>query len=159
MQSDKTSNPIRNQIIDVLRKSSSSADEKLTALLHCVSHIRDRINIEQTIKECGLNMTGSDFYENFEFYYDLMLGHRDVAYISKGWDDPGVRIGDIIEVPKTNIPDIKAKIPDLKANIFALLRFCAMQGVGVSFEEKDDVVEIQMDSVIYTEGFNKKVFE
>jgi len=152
MRFDNDSNPLRDQIFDVLRKSPSSADEDLTALLQCAAHIRNRIIVEQTAKECGLRLSGLRVNDELELYYDLKQGRHDVGYISKGWDDPGFRVGDLVQVPKANIPA-------LKMHAYALLKFCATRGVVVTIEEKTDLVEIQMDSVIYSDGFNRKVFE
>jgi hypothetical protein len=149
---EEDENPLRNRIFEVLRNSRSSAEEDLTALLQCAAHIRNRIIVEQTAKECGLRLSGFRANDDLELYYDLKQGRHDVGYISKGWDDPGFRIGDLVEVPKANVPA-------LKVHAYALLKFCATRGVVITIEEKADVVEIQMDSVIYSDGFNRKVFE
>jgi hypothetical protein len=57
----------------------------------------------------------------------------------------------LIEVSKSNIFAFKDKIYDL-------LTFCAMHGVACAVKESGDRVEVQLDSVIYSDGFNKKVF-
>jgi hypothetical protein len=146
------SNPLRDRIFEVLRNSSTSVEEDLTALLQCASQIRNRMLVEQTAKECGLKLSGFRTNDDLELYYDLRQGRHDVGYISKGWEDPGFRVGDLVEVPKANIPAVKAQA-------FNLLKFCATRGVVLTFEQKAGLVEIQMDSVIYSDGFNKKVFE
>ena len=107
--------------------------------------------VEQTTKECGLKLSGFLANDDLELYYDLKQGRHDVGYISKGWKDPGFRVGDLIKVPKSSIPV-------LKTNAYNLLKFCATRGVAVTIEEKSDSVQLQMDSVIYSDGFNKKVF-
>ena len=108
--------------------------------------------VEQILKECGLRPTGFNANEHLELYYDIAQGKREVGYISKGWDDPGFRVGDIVEVPKW-------KIAALKEHAYALLKYCATRGVVMTVKENDDdSVELQMDSVIYSDGFNKKVF-
>ena len=87
----------------------------------------------------------------FELYYDLKQGRHDVGYISKGWNDPGFRVGDLVSVSKENIGNVQA-------NAYRLLKFCATRGVVLAVEEKADSIELQMDSVIYSDGFNKSVF-
>ncbi len=152
MRFENNGNSLRDRIFEVLRNSRTTAEENLTALLQCAAHIRNRIVVEHTAKECGLRLSGFQANNDLELYYDLKQGRHDVGYISKGWNDPGFRVGDLVEVPKANIPA-------LKVHIYALLKFCATRGVVVTIEEQPDVVEIQMDSVIYSDGFNKKVFE
>lgn len=152
MRFENDGNPLRDQIFEVLRNSRTSAEDDLTALLQCAGHISNRIVVEQAAKECGLKLSGFLTNDNLELYYDLKQGRHDVGYISKGWDDPGFRVGDLVEVPKTNVASIKT-------HAYALLKFCATRGVGITIEEKADVVELQMGSVIYSDGFNRKVFE
>ncbi len=152
MRYENDGNPLRDQIFELLRKSPSSAEEDLAALLQCAAHIRNRSVVEQTAKECGLRLAGFKANDCLELYYDLKQGRHDVGYISKGWDDPGFRVGDIVQVPKANIQA-------MKANAYALLKFCATRGVVLTVEEMADGAEVQMDSVIYSDGFNKKVFE
>jgi len=152
MQSDNGNNPLRDQILDLLANSSTSADEDLAALLQCADQIRNRRIVERTVKECGLKLARFLSDNSLELYYDLKRGRHDVGYISKGWGEPGFRVGDVIEIPRTNIPSFKE-------HVFSLLNFCAVRGVSISFEEKDNMFEIQMDAVIYSDGFNKKVFE
>ena len=42
---------------------------------------------------------------------------------------------------------------------YTLLKYCATRGIVMTIKENDDdSVELQMDSVIYSDGFNKKVF-
>src|SRR3972149_11231655 len=104
MRFENDGNPLRDQIFEVLRNTRTTAEDDLTALLQCAAHIRNRIVVEQTAKECGLRLSGFRTNDDLELYYDLKQGRHDVGYISKGWDDPGFRVGDLVEVPKTNIP-------------------------------------------------------
>lgn len=129
-----------------------SAKMALKALTQCQSHVRNRIMMEGVGKECGVTLSGFHTGEHLELYYDLKHGRHDVGCIAKGWDDPGFRIGDIVKVAKW-------KIADMKEHVYALLQFCATRGVIVTIEEKDTFIEIHLDSVVYLEGMNKRVFE
>ena len=151
-KSKQDRNLLRDQIFEVLRNSRTSAKKDLMVLLQCAAHIRNKMIIEETAKECNLKLSGFLTNDDLELYYDLKQGRHDVGYISKGWTDPGFRVGDIIEVSKSNVFTFKDKI-------YALLTFCATRGVAFTVKERKDVVEVQMDSVIYSDGFNKKVFE
>lgn len=81
--------------------------------------------IEQTAKECNLKLSGFLTNDDLELYYDLKQGCHDVGYISKGWDDPGFRVGDIIEVSKSSIPTLKDRT-------YALSTFSATRGVALA---------------------------
>jgi len=124
----------------------------LKVLTQCQAHVRNRMIIEEITRKCGMTLSGFLSDEHQEFYYDLKQGRHDVGYVSKGWDDPGFRVGEIVEIPKW-------QIADMKEHVYALLTFCAIQGVTVTIEEKEKSIELHMDSVIYLEGLNKRVFE
>jgi len=143
---------LRNQIFAFLNKKRVSAEMALKALTQCQDHIRNRLTIEGIGKECGVTLSGFLVDEHLELYYGLKQGRREIGYISKGWDEPGFRIGEIVEVPKL-------KIADMKEHVYTLLTFCATQGVSVTIEETEQSIEILLDSVIYLEGLNKWVFE
>jgi hypothetical protein len=152
MRFDRGGSPLRDRLFELLRDSPSSAAEDLQALLQCATQIQDRFLVEKTARECGLRLSGFRSNDDLEFYYDMREGRRDVGYISKGWDDPGFRVGDIVEVPKSSLASVKQQA-------YAILKFCAVNGVVVTVEEKADTIELQMDSVIYSDGFSKRVFE
>jgi len=142
---------LRSKIFRVVTDADAPVAEVLKALAQCQAHIENRMIVEQTLKECGLRPSGFIANEHLELYYDIAHGKRELGYISKGWDDPGFRVGNIVEVPKW-------KIAALKEHAYALLKHCATRGVVMTVKENDDdSVELQMDSVIYSDGFNKKV--
>ena len=143
---------MRAQIFALLNKEKASADLALKVLAQCQSHVRNRIVIEGIGKECGVTLSGFRTGEHLELYYDMKRSRHDVGCISKGRDEPGFRVGDIIEVPKW-------KNTDMKEHVYALLIFCATQGVAVTIEESEHSMQLQLDSVIYSEGLNRRVFE
>jgi len=152
MQSDSDKNPLRDEIFKLLSDKSTLTDDAETALLQCASQIQNKRLLERTAAECDLQLCGFLCDDVLELYYNIKRGEQGVGYISKGWEDSGFRVGELLKVPKT-------KGSSLKTHIFSLLKFCATRGVSVTFEEVDDAIEIQMDSVIYSDGFNKQVFE
>lgn len=145
-------NSLRDRIFDLLQNSRTSVEEDLVALQQCTSQIRNRLIIEQTAKECGFKLSRFITNDDLELYYDIKQGRHDFGYISKGWDDPGFRVGDLIKVPRANNTV-------LQTAAYKLLSFCAIQGVVLTIKETSEGVEIHMDSVIYKDGFNRKVFE
>lgn len=93
--------------------------------------------------ECG---------KDLELYYNVKRGTQQMGYIFKGWEDPGFRIGDIIEVPKDRAAKCKAAAAQIR-------KLCAVNGLGVTIERSRGALEIALDGVIYSEGFNKKTFK
>jgi len=105
-----------------------------------------------TLSKCGLRGHGFVTNEHLELYYDIeTLENRDVGYISKGWEDPGFRVGNVVKVPTGQIEARKASLP-------MLMNHCATRGVAMTGERlAGGTFEFHLDSVIYTDGFNPKV--
>lgn len=143
--------PLREQIFALLNSNGASPEEALKALSQCEAHILNRALVEQVAKESGLKLSRLRANDDLELYYDLKRGRHDVGYISKGWDDPGFRIGELIRVPNR-------KLPSFKTVAYEILRFCATNGIVMTVKETDDAVEIHMNGSIYCEGFNKATF-
>ena len=127
VSSDRSS-LLRNRIFKVLNKHKASPDNALKALSQCHAHINDRLLIEEIAKECGLKLSGFQTNEQLELYYDLKHGRQDLCFLSKGWDDPGFRLGEIVDIPIW-------KLADMREHVYALLKFCATQGVVMTIEE------------------------
>ncbi|MHB9071713.1 MAG: hypothetical protein ACYC54_15245 [Sedimentisphaerales bacterium] len=149
--SDDGGGSLRDRLFSVLNENKVSADKAIKVLSQCEAHIRNRLMIEAIVKECGLKLSRFLMNDELELYYDIKRGRHSMGYISKGWEDPGFRIGDLIEVPKH-------KMDLFKTNAYQILKFCAINGIGMTVSEIKGAVEIQMDGVIYSEGFNKGTF-
>jgi hypothetical protein len=143
---------LRERVFALLSESGTSPEQDLKVLSQCASHIRNRMLVEKIAKSCKLKLSGFLFNNALELYYDLKSGREEMGYISKGWEDPGFRIGDLIEIPKPEAARFKAGIRQLR-------KFCAVNGIGITVARKKGCIEIQMDGVIYSEGFNKKTFK
>lgn len=143
---------LRRDIFALLNKKKASPELALNVLAQCQSHIRNRIVIEGLAKECGVALSRFVTNEDLELYYDVKLGPHDVGYISKGWSDPGFRVGEIVKMPQWHNAD-------MKEHLYALLTFCATRGVMVTIQGTEDSIELHLDSVIYSEGMNRRVFE
>ena len=149
--SKKAVDSLRDQIFALLNKKKASFEDALKALSQCEAHIQNRVMVEKIAKECGLKLSRFLANEELELYYDLKRGRHDMGYISKGWEDPGFRIGDLIEIEKS-------KEELFKGNAYEILRFCATNGIVLTVEETKDTITLQMEGVIYSEGFNKDTF-
>ena len=147
----KAVDSIRDRIFVLLEKNKASFEDALKALSQCEAHIQNRMMVENIATECGLKLSRFLASDELELYYDLKRGRHDMGYISKGWEDPGFRIGDLIDMEKW-------KEESFKANAYQILRFCATNGIVITVEETKDKITLQMEGVIYSEGFNKDTF-
>jgi len=143
---------LRDRIFEVLINSPTSGKEDLQALAQCASHIRNTAIVQSIAKEQGLRLSKCRVDQHMELYYDISHGRHGLGFISKGWTDPGFRIGDLFSVSR-------AAAESFKPYIFDLLKFCATNGITVTMQETEGKIELTMDAVIYSEGFNKDTFQ
>ena len=105
----------------------------------------------QVATEAGLTLLGFRTNDALELFYVVKRGRNDLGYVSKGWDDPGFRVGEVL------------MFPAFRGVRFiwtgeAIRRFCATNGIGVTFEQRRETTEVVLDGVIYMEGFNQTTF-
>ena len=143
---------LRDQIRSLLHESPTSVDEDLEALSHCEAQLRNRCIVEHLARECGLTLAGFVTNNTLELYYDIKQGRHGLGYISKGWEDPGFRIGDLVEVGWWD-QDI------VQANSRLIMRLCAINGITLTIQEAPIAITLQLDGVLYSEGFNRDSFQ
>jgi hypothetical protein len=142
---------LRNQIFALLRESPTSAVEDLDALSQCIAHIQNRMIVEGIARECGLTLARFLTNDALELYYDINRGRHNLGFITKGWNDPGFRIGDLVEIGPWEADVLKANTPHI-------MRFCAANGIALTVQETPTTMTIQLDGVLYSEGFNRDTF-
>ena len=73
-----------------------------------------------------------------------------MGYVSKGWNDPGVRVGDLLYIDS-------AHSELLKNNIYQMLNVCAGQGISFFFKpSKDNKIEIELWTPLYLDALTVK---
>ena len=142
---------LREQIFGLLRESTTSIAEDVEALSHCLAHIRNRAIIGNIARECGLTLTGFLTSSTLELYYDIKRGRHELGFVAKGWEDHGFRIGDLVRIGWWD-KDV------VTANTSQIIRFCATNGIAMTIKEGSLIIELQLDGVIYSEGFNRDTF-
>ena len=142
---------LRREVFSLLGKSKTSAQQDLKILSQCVSHLRNTALIEKAARASRLKISGFRVNDALELYYDIKRGREEMGYISKGWEDPGFRVGDLLVVPRS-------KAGCFKTCLSPIQKFCAANGIAMTVTKTKESIEIQMDGVIYSDGFNKKTF-
>lgn len=120
-----------------------------------LQQILDQRKDVQLVKDCakkaGLRLERFITNKALALYFDVYRGKRTVGYISKGWSDPGFRIGDIIELNKT--------MPLFKGKFYDIYKICSKELISVHVSEKDkDMIIVDMEIGIYRGGLNAGVF-
>lgn len=147
--------PLRDRIMDIVDEEPASINDILKTLRQCSSHIQDTIQVSEIIKQNGLSYKKFITNDKLELYYDLVRPEdntaKDLGYIAKGWDDPGFRLGDVI-----NFEDLEES--EFKDYLDAIYPECANQGIIINAQEEENGFIMQLEGLIYSEGFNKDTF-
>ena len=111
----------------------------------------DRIcAVKKCADELELTLLGFLTNEALELYYNVYKDNDPVCYISKGWGDPGFRIGELIEIDRS--------IPDFKEKFCHIFKICSSNLVSINVSHaKSDKVELNLAIGVYEKGFNGEV--
>jgi len=101
---------------------------------------------ERAIIGAGYRCNGFLWNRDLELYLDIQDEHVEVAFLAKGWSDPGFRLGQIVRLP----PDSAAH----DEGVERLRRFCTLNGVVMTVGTNLDGIEVVLESLIYSAGFN-----
>lgn len=109
------------------------------------------------VKDCAkkLNLKLRRFQANgiLELYFDVLRGNKNICYLSKAWEDPGFRIGDIIMLDKN--------IPNFKQQFYEIFNICSKNFVSMGIckprKNRINILELDLAIGIYKDGFNEKV--
>jgi hypothetical protein len=148
---NKDQGDLRNSIMAVVNKKGKNLEEVIRTLTEVRSFFIDRIQIERIAKEAGLRPADFVSNEHLELFYNLKKGRQDIGYVSKGWSEPGYRIGNILRVPEI-------RRAALQGAIMKIMKLCAVRGFAITVDEKEGYTQLSIDTVIYTEGLNSVVF-
>ncbi len=135
-------------ILSAIDESDSPRGVSLSALAYCRNQFENRTIVETAVLVSGCSATGFLWNENLELYYDIAKDGEEVAFISKGWDDPGFRLGELVIVSG-----------DITDRLEEVMRFCNTNGVVMSFHENQESdYEVLFEQVIYSTGFDGRTF-
>jgi hypothetical protein len=142
---------IRSELHAVMKKHGVSLEKAAELFSQCASMLLTCSELLGLAEAAELKLAGFKTDEHLELYFDIHRGKEDVGFISKGWSDPGYRMGDTLLIPAS-------KLLLLQANSRKISKLCATNGLVVTAHEQRNPIELHLESVIYKEGFNQKVF-
>ncbi|MFA5118806.1 MAG: hypothetical protein WC695_08165 [Candidatus Omnitrophota bacterium] len=141
----------RKDKLDAWFSKQNFSEEEIMDLLE--QNLRQRKNIKlvkDCIKDAGLGISGLVSNDKLELYFDIYKNKKSVCYVSKGWKDPGFRIGELIDIDKD--------IAGFKEKFYKIFYNCSSNLMSVSVSEPSDkFVSLSLEIGIYRDGFNAKV--
>ncbi len=140
----------RVAVLAGIAQADLESDDALRILAQIARQIANKSTVRAVAAAAGYEAVNFSFNRDLEVYFDLHHGEKDVGYIAKGWADPGFRVGEIVFLPGP-VKRTGKWIDDLRD-------YCAVHGIAATLEPSADGVEIKLEFVLYSEGFNTAVF-
>lgn len=135
-------------IIHLLERRDLPRGVSLRALAYCRDQLHNRTLVETAVLVAGCTASGFLWNNELELYFDIAKSGKDVAFISKGWNDSGFRIAEVVQVPS----ELVARLEEVK-------HLCHTNGVVFSVLDPDPSgVEVMLEQVIYSTGFDGRTF-
>jgi hypothetical protein len=151
VDTDGRDTAIRSELLSVMEDFSLDHAIAVTYLHQCAAMIHDDFAVVKIAEESDLQLKDYDPGDALELYYNIWRGRKNLGYVSKGWSDPGFRLGDLLLIPSIKVPMLRKCSRQIAA-------ICANNGITVTVREDKTPVELQLGSVIYDEGFNQETF-
>ncbi len=142
---------LRRHLVACVDRSKLSVEDKVKALTDCVGQIETRGILEKVAGEAGLTLAHFLTNDALALFCVVKRDRHELGYVSKGWDEPGFRVGEVLGVPAFQGVGFIWTAAEIK-------RFCATNSIGVTFEQRGETTEVALDGVIYMEGFNQVTF-
>jgi len=108
--------------------------------------------LEDCARKLNLELNNFKSDDNLELYFGISRNGSDICYVYKGWDDPGFRIAELIELDK--------RTPDFKERFYEIFRICSIRLITMGLQKQGkESLSIVLEIGIYKSGFNAKVFK
>jgi hypothetical protein len=146
MEKEERLHRARAATIGALDRLELGKEEVIRGLADCRLQLEHKALIERVLSAAGYSTERFSWDEHMELYFDVTDGRRDAGYISKGWEDPGFRIAQLLTIPTEYAGAFKAGLE-------ALQHKCATEGLALSTKEEEGELTIYIECVIYTAGF------
>lgn len=149
---DDGKDDIKKRLNAWIEKQKLTDKETFKMLEAVLNQRRDIYLVRENANKAGLELTRFINNDALELYFDILKKDRGVGYISKGWDDPGFRVGEYFEMDK--------KDPAFKEKFYKVHQLCSGNLISVSVSEKTPgKVGVSLEIGIYGDGFTEKVLK
>ena len=85
--------------------------------------------LRKYISKLGLELKGFQSNDALELFFNVKRDGDNICYISKGWNDPGFRIGEYMEINKS--------IPDFKEKFYKIFKACSKNIIAIDISEPE----------------------
>src|ERR1039457_577817 len=97
-------NKLRFELVEVINKYHLRLDQIAEIFAELSSSIREYLELLEIAKSAKLRLSDFHINKDLGLYFNVYRGRQFLGYISKGWSDPGFRLGEIVLVSASKQP-------------------------------------------------------
>ena len=128
---------MRSALLGTVEKMAANPAEAEQMLQQCVDYYHNQRLIQRCANELGLELARGTANATLQVYYDIQRNGGDWGYISRGWDEPGFRVGQALDVPND-------KLPEFRSHSERIIQALAARGIVITIESKHEAALTQL---------------
>ena len=130
--------------------TGSEADaEKL--LQQCADYFHNKRLLQRHIKRRGLKLANEFTSAQLQLYFEITFEGETLAFISRGWDESGFRLGQVLCIAKKHAPELRQQTKEIS-------KLLATNGIAITGDEDAATGDHHLNLTINIPdaGFNAK---
>lgn len=147
--SERDSVNLRASFVRAAEESGLPRGAVLRVLAQGRHHFEVRTEVETAVAVAGCRASGFLWNESLAIYCNIAKGGREVAFLSKGWDDPGYRLAQMLSIPRPQVARFHGRYD-------ALQRLLLTNGITCNVNPTSDGLQVVLEYLLYSAGFNGK---
>lgn len=149
---DDGNGDIKKRLNTWIEKQKLTDKETFKMLEAVLNQRKDICLVREIANKAGFELTRFINNDALALYFDVLSKDKSVGYISKGWDDPGFRVGEYFEMDKKDLA--------FKEKFYKIFQFCSGNLISVGVSEKTPgKVGVSLEIGIYGDGFTEKALK
>jgi len=109
---------------------TDSEDNAEKLLRQCADYFRNKRLLRRYIRERGLTLANEDTTEKLQIYFEITFEKETLAFISRGWDESGFRLGQVLNISKSHELELRKHPKEIS-------HFLASNGVAITADEDE----------------------
>ncbi|MCX7006677.1 MAG: hypothetical protein NTY53_05410 [Kiritimatiellaeota bacterium] len=138
---------VRNVLLKAVEELTTNEVEAESALRQCADHFRNKHLLQHHVSAGGFTLTNEFTNQDMQIYGEITFEKETLAVISRGWDEPGFRLGQVLNISKDHMPELQQHSKEI-------MTLLATNGIAVTADSDADTHHLNLTFNIHDAGFN-----
>jgi hypothetical protein len=139
----------RSILLKTITQLTANSAEAETLLQQSADYFRHKRLLQTHAASCGLNLVNEFISECMQIYFEVQAEGAIKGFISRGWDEPGFRVGQVVMVTIEHVPELQLHAQEI-------MQLLARNGIAITTDPDDEqtVHYLNLTINIPDAGFN-----